>query len=275
MSSLYASWEGRSLDMKRRDRGKDLHLHDQEAGNDVQHQAAIDQYDHLLEPYEAIPAAPFVILLDLNMPRMKGIEFLREMRTDPALNPHWSSFGQHRMYRPIGLAHPHRMSPAIQTDHRAGARWCAGDAGILRAPCAARLLRSGHTWHVADLQRSLETDTALYSIETEIRGKGPAQRLATRQDLSRSLVKDLCLWFEAQLKTLPAKGPTAEVIRYSLNYWAGLEQFLADGSIKIDHNTVERCMRPIKLSKKNSLFASSDEGAENWAAAASLNKPAS
>ena len=32
----------------------------------------------------------------------------------------------------------------------------------------------------------------------------------------------------------------------------------------------ERSMRPIKLSSKNSLFAGSDEGADNWAAAASL-----
>ncbi len=43
-----------------------------------------------------------------------------------------------------------------------------------------------------------------------------------------------------------------------------------DSSIEIDNDTVERCMRPIKLSKKNSLFAGSDEGAENWAAAATL-----
>jgi len=111
---------------------------------------------------------------------------------------------------------------------------------------------------------------ALYRIETEIRGKDPATRLAKRQELSRPLVTDLRVWFEAQLKTLPARSPMAEVIRYPLNHWNGLEQFLADGSIEIDNNTVERCMRPIKLSKKNALFAGSDEGAENWAAAASL-----
>jgi transposase len=111
---------------------------------------------------------------------------------------------------------------------------------------------------------------ALYRIETEIRGMDPAERLTKRQELSRPLVTDLRLWFEAQLKTLPARSPMAEVIRYPLNHWAGLEQFLADGRIEIDNNTVERCMRPIKLSKKNSLFAGSDEGAENWAAAASL-----
>ena len=34
-----------------------------------------------------MPATRRIILLDLNMPRMGGIEFLREMRGDPALAP--------------------------------------------------------------------------------------------------------------------------------------------------------------------------------------------
>ena len=33
-----------------------------------------------------IPADRRIILLDLNMPKMNGIEFLRELRADPALN---------------------------------------------------------------------------------------------------------------------------------------------------------------------------------------------
>ena len=47
-------------------------------------------------------------------------------------------------------------------------------------------------------------------------------------------------------------------------------RFLDDGRIEIDSNTVERAMRPIALSRKNALFAGSDEGAENWGMLASL-----
>jgi transposase len=62
----------------------------------------------------------------------------------------------------------------------------------------------------------------------------------------------------------------AEAIRYGLNQWDGLVRFLDDGRIEIDSNTVERSIRPIALSRKNALFAGSDEGAENWACLASL-----
>lgn len=46
--------------------------------------------------------------------------------------------------------------------------------------------------------------------------------------------------------------------------------FLTDGRIEMDHNSVERTIRPIALNRKNALFAGHDAGAENWATIASL-----
>ena len=103
-----------------------------------------------------------------------------------------------------------------------------------------------------------------------MRGKDANIRHTARQTESRPLVSDLRVWFEAQFGRLPGRSPTAEAIRYTLNHRDGLVRFLDDGRIEIDTNSVERAMQPIALSRKNALFAGSDEGGENWAAIASL-----
>ena len=105
---------------------------------------------------------------------------------------------------------------------------------------------------------ALERIAALYRIEADIRGRGPPERLAQRQTRSAALLADLRTWFKAQHAKLFARGPTAEAIGYALNHWDGLVQFLEDGRIELDTNTVERSMRPVALSRKNALFAGSD-----------------
>jgi transposase len=148
----------------------------------------------------------------------------------------------------------------------------AGD-GVTLAFCWSHLRREFYDLAKAGAPIATETLSriaALYQIDAEIRGKDADHRLAVRQAKSRPLVEDLRTWFEWQLPRLPSRGPTAEAIRYALNHWNGLEQFLADGRIELDTNSIERAMKPIILSRKNSLFAGSDEGGANWACMASL-----
>jgi transposase len=111
---------------------------------------------------------------------------------------------------------------------------------------------------------------ALYQIEEEIRGRPADERRAIRQARTKPLVDKLEVWLKVQLSRLSKGSTLAKEIRYGLNHWAGLCRFLDDGRVELDSNTVERSMRPIALSRKNALFAGSDEGAKNWAAIASL-----
>jgi transposase len=117
---------------------------------------------------------------------------------------------------------------------------------------------------------ALNRIAALYEIEQTIRGRSAGERRAVRQDKSKPLVLVFRDWLEIQLSKVSAKSPIAEAIRYGLNHWYGLVRFLDDGRIELDTNIVERSMRPGALTRKNALFAGHDDGAENWAAIASL-----
>jgi transposase len=117
---------------------------------------------------------------------------------------------------------------------------------------------------------ALDRIGVLYAIEADIRGRSASERRDERQARSRPLVDNLKPWLEAQLKRVSGRSPIAEAMRYGLSRWEGLGRFLDDGRVEIDTNVVERSIRPIALSRKNALFAGSDEGGVNWAIIASL-----
>jgi transposase len=165
----------------------------------------------------------------------------------------------------------------LQCDGYAAYKKFAGsksvEASVTLAFCWSHVRRG--FYDLAKAKAPIATETlqriaALYEIEARVRGKSAADRLAVRQTESKPLVAELRIWFETQIAKLPARGPTADAIRYALNHWDGLCRFLDDGRIELDTNSVERSMRPVCLSRKNSLFAGSNEGAENWACLASL-----
>ena len=55
-----------------------------------------------------------------------------------------------------------------------------------------------------------------------------------------------------------------------MNHWEGLILYLDDGRLEMDNNVVERAIRPVTVTRKNSLFAGSDDGARRWAIANTL-----
>jgi transposase len=110
----------------------------------------------------------------------------------------------------------------------------------------------------------------LYAVETEIRGRSPDERRAVRQEKSAPILEALKPWLAARLELISQKSDLAKAIRYVMTHWEGLTRFVDDGRIELDTNTVERAIRPLALTRKNSLFAGSEGGAEHWAVLASL-----
>jgi transposase len=110
----------------------------------------------------------------------------------------------------------------------------------------------------------------VYAIEARIRGSSAAHRVAVRRAETKPLMSALKVWLMERLGEISVKSSLAGAIRYTLGHWDGLTLFLGDGRVEVDNNTVERCIRPIPLGRKNALFAGSHSGAERWAVLASV-----
>lgn len=110
----------------------------------------------------------------------------------------------------------------------------------------------------------------LHAIEKTIRGKDPDTRKAVRQKLSKPIVDALRPWLEVRLQEISSASELARHIRYGLKRWDGLIRFLSNGHLEMETNGVENAIRPVPLTRKNALFAGSDDGAKTWARIASL-----
>ena len=110
----------------------------------------------------------------------------------------------------------------------------------------------------------------VYRIEAEIRGTSAAHRLSARQAKTKAVMDELKALLDATLPQISTSSKLAEHIRYANGHWRGLTLFLDDGRIEVDNNMIERLMRPIGISRRNSLFAGNEGGAKSWAILASL-----
>ncbi len=107
-------------------------------------------------------------------------------------------------------------------------------------------------------------------FEAAIRGQSAEQRQFVRQQRSRPLIDAMHGWLHQQLERVSGRSALAKAIRYALNHWNGLIQFLQDGRLELDTNIVERAMRPVALGRKNALFAGAPSGGQHWAIVATL-----
>ena len=146
--------------------------------------------------------------------------------------------------------------------------------GILIAGCNVHARRGFYEVHKRTgspiAEEALRRYAQLYAIEDRIRGCPPDVRLGVRQEHSRPLMEAFHLWLKEQLEKISGGSDLAKAIRYCLARWADLCRFLSDGRLEMDQSTVERTIRPQKLTVKNALFAGSSGGAEHWALIGSI-----
>jgi transposase len=116
---------------------------------------------------------------------------------------------------------------------------------------------------------------ALFTIEREINGLAPPQRVDVRTERSRPLVIELESWLREQRARVSKNSDTGNAIDYSLKRWAGLgwaalTRFLDDGRLCMINNAAERELRAVAVGRRNWTFAGSDEGGQRAAAVYTL-----
>nr|WP_084197410.1 transposase [Paracoccus versutus] len=103
----------------------------------------------------------------------------------------------------------------------------------------------------------------MYAVEKAARGLPPDVRRAMRQERTLPVLAEI--WAELVKAEPGAQGTLKKAVNYALKAFDALQRFAFDGRLEIDNNPVERCIRGIALTKKNSLFAGNHEAAEVWA----------
>jgi len=111
---------------------------------------------------------------------------------------------------------------------------------------------------------------AIFSVEREINGLQPDQRLAARQEKSAPLVGELEAWMGEQIARLSRDHPLHKAIKYMLRRMPAFTRFLSDGRVCLSNNAAERALRGIALGRKSWLFCGSDRGRRRAAAMYSL-----
>ncbi|WP_338226524.1 IS66 family transposase, partial [Algoriphagus confluentis] len=158
----------------------------------------------------------------------------------------------------------------LQTDGYIGYDPYAALPGVTHLCCWAHARRKFFEAQENDRARAelaLVFIGKLYEIEAHCREKKltPKDRKAYRLDKALPVIDAFSKWLtENYAQTLP-KSAIGMAMAYTMRLWKELSNYLLDGVLEIDNNTVENRIRPVALGRKNYLFAGSHQAAQRAA----------
>jgi transposase len=111
---------------------------------------------------------------------------------------------------------------------------------------------------------------SLFDIERVAAALSDAERLDLRQRLAKPKIFQLKNWLDEHILVSLPKTKLGEAISYTLNRWPALLIYLDHPFVEISNNACERSIKPMVLSRRNWLFAGSEEGGHTAATIMSL-----
>lgn len=165
----------------------------------------------------------------------------------------------------------------LQSDAYSGYNWADKNKDIISVGCNAHARRPFAELVKLAQGTSLAAEAILfykklYKVEKYARENNlPAEaRYTLRQTESKPVHDAFKIWLDYHLTKTSEQAKIGKAIRYCLNHWIDLTNYLKDGRIEIDNNLLENAIRPFALGRKNWLFMGSPSGAKAGAILYSL-----
>jgi len=164
----------------------------------------------------------------------------------------------------------------LQADAYSGYNRVTTPKGRTRVGCWAHVRRKFFDAkdHAPDeCNQALGAILALYEVEYEAANQnllGSDKHLAMRKVVSQRIVDELHTWLVLNKDLFAPQSRVGKAIRYPLNHWDTLIQFLEDPNLPLDNNMSERLLRVIALGRKNFLFVGNNGAGHNLAVLQSL-----
>jgi transposase len=111
---------------------------------------------------------------------------------------------------------------------------------------------------------------SLFDIERVAATLSEADRTDLRQRLAKPKLALLKDWLDDMKLVEPPKTKLGDAISYTLNRWPALLVYLDHPFVEISNNGSERSIKPMVLSRRNWLFAGSEEGGHTAATIMSI-----
>lgn len=165
----------------------------------------------------------------------------------------------------------------LQSDAYSGYNWADKNKDIVSVGCNAHARRPFAELVKLANGTSLASEAVifyrkLYKVEKTAKENNLSAeaRFTLRQEESEPVFDVFKIWLDHHLTKTSEQAKIGKAIRYCLNHWTDLTNYLKDGRIEIDNNLLENAIRPFALGRKNWLFMGSPSGAKAGATLYSL-----
>jgi transposase len=141
---------------------------------------------------------------------------------------------------------------------------------------AAQAIKATGTQGPTGADHALALIKGLYTVEKDLREQVKEKQitledlLEKRRSRCTPILQSFHQWLQAQSVTVLPTSALGTAIKYALNQWPALINYLGHAELTPDNNAAERGIRPFVMGRKNWVMSGSPAGAKSSCALYSL-----